>query len=284
MQREGDGPPFYCAAGMGGTLNNLRHLARLMGTARPVYGLQPPGADNRQEILYSVEQLAARYVGEVRAVQPHGPYLLGGYSGGGVVAFEMARQLTAAGEPVAFVGFIDSFSPALPRRPLRRRALVHLARVRDQGGAYLLDTLRRRYEYQRGALALRAGHALGALFPQRYRYESIQESWLVAEAHYRPAAWAGSATLFRARTESATSLWTAFEVDHAHGWGRYLEGGVRVEVCPGDHSTMCEEPHVRVLAAKLRQAVDAAAGAAVPNGVPRPQAVAPQSAHAAGAA
>ncbi|MEP7346635.1 MAG: hypothetical protein ABI877_15295, partial [Gemmatimonadaceae bacterium] len=92
----------------------------------------------------------------------------------------------------------------------------------------------------------------------RYRYESIQESWLVAEAHYRPQAWSGRGMLFRARTESAVSLWTAFEVDEAHGWGRYLADGVRVELCPGNHQTMCEEPNVRVLAAKLRAAIDEA--------------------------
>jgi thioesterase domain-containing protein/acyl carrier protein len=259
MQRSGAGAPFYCVAGMGGTLNNLRHLALAMGDARPVYGLQPPGADNRQELLYTVEALAAHYIREVRAVQPHGPYFLGGYSGGGVVAFEMARQLTAAGESVAFLGFIDSFSPALPRRALPRRALLHLARGREQGGGYLLATARRRYEYQRAALALRVGHALGAVFPQRYRYESIQESWLMAESRYRPAPWAGRATLFRAREETAVSLWTAFEVDEAHGWRRYLAGGVDVEMCPGNHSTMCEEPNVRALAARLRGAIDAAA-------------------------
>jgi thioesterase domain-containing protein len=210
-----------------------------------VYGLQPPGADDRSEILYSVEELAARYLREVREVQPHGPYFLGGYSGGGVAAFEMARQLTVAGESVAFLAFLDSFSPALPRRTWQRRAAIHLERVREQGVGYLLRTLRRRYEYQRSALMLRVG-----------RYESIQESWLVAEAHYRPQAWSGSGTLFRARTESAVSLWTAFEVDEAHGWGRYLAEGVRVELCPGNHQTMCEEPNVRVLAAKLRAAID----------------------------
>jgi acyl transferase domain-containing protein len=258
MQRDGDESPLYVVAGMGGTLNNLRALALAMGRTRPVYGLQPPGADDRREILYSVEELAARYVAEVRAVQPRGPYFLGGYSGGGVAAFEMARQLTAAGEQVAFLGFIDSFSPDLPRRSWRRRAGLHLARARAQGGTYLLATARRRYAYQRDTLALRVGHALGAVFPQRYRYESIQESWLVAESRYRPARWRGRATLFRAREETAVSLWTAYEVDHAHGWGRFL-AGVDVELCPGNHQTMCEEPHVRTLAARLRAAVDAAA-------------------------
>ena len=79
---------------------------------------------------------------------------------------------------------------------------------------------------------------------------------MVAESRSRPSPWSGSATLFRAREESALSLWTAVEVDERHGWGRYLTAGVTVELCPGNHSTMCEEPNVRVLAQKLRRAID----------------------------
>jgi thioesterase domain-containing protein len=237
-------------------------LARLLGDGRPVYGLQPPGADDRSEILYSVEALAARYISEVREVQPHGPYFLGGYSGGGVAAFEMARQLTASGDDVAFLGFLDSFSPALPQRSMRARLGIHVARMRKQGVGYTLDTLRRRITYDRATVGMSVRHALGALFHARYRYETIQKSWMIAEQSYRPGRWDGHATLFRAREESALSLWTAFEVDREHGWTRYVTGGVTVELCPGNHATMCEEPNVRVLAQKLRAAMDGVAAPA----------------------
>src|SRR4029079_19392453 len=83
MQRKGSLPAFYCVAGMGGTLNNLRKLALLVGDTRPFYGLQPPGADDPSQRLMRIEDLAEHYIKEVRKVQPHGPYLLGGYSGGG---------------------------------------------------------------------------------------------------------------------------------------------------------------------------------------------------------
>ena len=99
---------------------------------------------------------------------------------------------------------------------------------------------------------------MGKVLPHRYRYEQIQDSWIVAERRYRPTPWQGTATLFRAREESAISLWTAFEVDEQHGWGRYVRGGVDVEICPGNHSTMCEMPHVRALSQKIRDAVDRA--------------------------
>jgi len=261
MQPFGDGLPFHCVAGMGGTLNNLRQLVLCMGESRPVYGLQPPGASDDKERLYRVEALAAHYIREIRAVQPRGPYLLGGYSGGGVAAFEMARQLEEAGEEVAFLGFLDSFSPALPLRPLKERARIHLRRVKSQGASYVLGTVERRVAYQASALKLRMSRELGRVFSERYRYEALQDSWIVAESQYRPLPWSGRATLFRAREESAVSLWTAVEVSEQHGWERYVKGGVEVVICPGNHTTMCEEPHVRALAQKLREAMERACAA-----------------------
>jgi acyl transferase domain-containing protein/thioesterase domain-containing protein/acyl carrier protein len=256
MQPKGDLPPFFCIAGMGGTLNNLRKLSLLAGESRPFIGLQPPGADGRTQLLYSVEALAEHYRAEIAKVQSEGPYLLGGYSGGGVAAFEVARQLTALGSEVIFLGFIDSFSPNLPKRGAFSRARIHYERVADQGPGYLLHTLERRLKHHDFSGGRWVKRNLGKLFPTQFRYENIADSWVVAESRYRPEPWTGSAVLFRAREESAVSLWTAVEVDSEHGWSRYVKGGVEVQIVPGNHGTMCEEPNVRVLADKLRQAMD----------------------------
>ena len=268
MQSKGSRPPFVCVAGMGGTLNNLRKLAVLLGDGRPFYGLQPPGADNPQQLLYSVEALAARYVAELRREQPHGPYFLGGYSGGGVAAFEMARQLVESGESVAFLGFIDSFSPALPQRSFRERAALHLRRLRSLGPRYLFETAQRLYWSTRDHTRLRVARQLGRVMPDTFRYDAIGGSWLVAESNYRPVVQPLSGTLFRAREETAVSLWSGVKVDSEHGWGRLLLGGVVVQVCPGNHTTMCDEPNVRVLASRLRAALDAADAAATTVGAP----------------
>jgi thioesterase domain-containing protein len=103
---------------------------------------------------------------------------------------------------------------------------------------------------------------LGRVFAEKYRYEALQESWVVAESRYTPGLWGGKAVLFRAREESAISRWTAVEVDEQHGWGRYVKGGIEVVICPGNHETMCEEPYVRTLAQKLREAIDRATASA----------------------
>jgi thioesterase domain-containing protein/NAD(P)-dependent dehydrogenase (short-subunit alcohol dehydrogenase family)/aryl carrier-like protein len=259
MQPSGSRAPFYCVAGMGGNLANLRRLALLIGDDQPFYGLQPPGLDGKHERLYSVEGLAAHYIQEILAFQPTGPFFVGGYSGGGVAAFEISRQLLSAGHEVAFLGLLDSFSPALPRKSLIARFGVHAERTQARGPGYLLDLAGRRLGYERRQAMRVATRALGKAFPERYRYDNIADSWVVAEEAYVPAASTGRATLFRAAEETAISLSTAFDVDERHGWGRYLRGGVEVEVCPGNHTSMCEEPHVQVLAAKLRASLVRAA-------------------------
>jgi len=261
MQPRGELMPFFCVAGMGGNLHNLRKLALFLGQLRPVYGLQPPGANDARELLYTVEALAEHYIHALRTVQAHGPYCLGGYSGGGVVAFEMARQLQAAGEQIAFLGFLDSFSPAIPKRNLTGRARIHFERLRQVGAQYALGTLRRRLQYERERLGLKLRLLTMEQTPAEgeQRYEAVAASWMVASARYQPPPLVGSATLFRAKEPGVLSNWTAFEVDEQYGWGALLTQGVHVEVCPGNHSDMCEEPHVRTLAAKLREAIDKAA-------------------------
>ena len=145
--------------------------------------------------------------------------------------------------------------------------------MREHGPSYLMAAFARRLWYQRTVVTRRAQRELGRFFPDRYRYENLKDSWVVAENAYHPKPWAGRATLFRAQEESAVSLWTAFVVDEAHGWNRYLLGGVEVVICAGDHTTMCEEPYVRDLARKLRQALwstgDAFEGQANAKRVPR---------------
>lgn len=255
MQPLGIPPPFFCAAGLGGTLNNLRKLAMLTGGDRPIYGLQPPGADDPSLLLYSVEELAEHYLHEVRTVQPNGPYYLGGYSGGGITAFEMCRRLTADGEKVAFLGLIDSYSPELPMRSLSERAQIHFKRLSTQGPKALLDSLGRRLIHERYEVARHLSRGLRQVFPDKFRHEHVQDSWLVAQSRYRPPPWDGRATLFRARELGSMSLWSAVKDDEQHGWARYLVKGVDVKLCPGDHNSMCEEPNVRILAATLREAL-----------------------------
>jgi thioesterase domain-containing protein/acyl carrier protein len=148
IQPEGNRIPIICVHGGGGEILYYRPLADRLGPDQPVYGLEPVGLDGATEPLDTVPEMAARYVSELRGVQPHGPYRLVGYCFGGSVALEMAAQLEEAGEEVQMVGVIDGGLPldaarasttlARARALLRTRGVVGtgkavMARVRNRG-------------------------------------------------------------------------------------------------------------------------------------------------------
>ena len=121
--------PFFCIHGSGGNVLNFRDLSQAMGRSQPFYGLQSRGIDGVSRPHHSIEEMANAYLAEIREVQPEGPYMLGGYSGGGLVAFEMAHQLTAAGETVALVVMFDTFPPKIADRDIT--VAMRLRRLRN---------------------------------------------------------------------------------------------------------------------------------------------------------
>src|SRR5262249_17511752 len=105
--------PFFCVHGGGGNVLVCGDLCRRLGSDQPFYGLQACGVDGRRRPLPSVEAMAESYLTAIRQVQPTGPYVLGGYSGGGVIAFEMARRLIEFGQEVALLVMFDTVAPPL---------------------------------------------------------------------------------------------------------------------------------------------------------------------------
>jgi non-ribosomal peptide synthetase component F/thioesterase domain-containing protein len=116
IQPNGSRIPFFCVHGGGGNVLLYRDLSRHLGLDQPFYGLQSQGLDGQQLLLQSIEEMATLYVDEIRKVQPHGPYYLGGYCLGGTIALEMAQQLRASGEQVAIVALFDTVNWARLRQ------------------------------------------------------------------------------------------------------------------------------------------------------------------------
>lgn len=108
IQPNGSRPPFFCIHPHGGNVLIYRDLARELGEDQPVYGLQSQGLDGEQQPLATIEEMATRYLPEIRKVQLHGPYFLGGYCMGGAVAYELACQLSSEGEKVALLTLFDT--------------------------------------------------------------------------------------------------------------------------------------------------------------------------------
>lgn len=248
IQPIGTGPAFFCAAGMGGNPLNLRALALNMGIDQPFYALQPQGLDGMSKLHQTVPQMAAHYIMEIRRKQPTGPYYLGGYSGGGVVAFEMAKQLVATGERIGGLVFLDSVAPGIVMPTTLDKLDNYFTGLRQKGLGHAFNVARGAANRRMEMVATLARKPLRRLFPYHYRLENIADTWNEAFAAYQPTPYAGEAMLFRA----STGLVAGVDIGHFNGWEGLILGNIEVNESPGDHTSMCEQPHVRVLARRLR--------------------------------
>ena len=266
IQPVGSRPPFFCFHGDGGNVLIYRKLAEYLGPDQPVYGLQSQGLDGSSPLLRTIEQMAALYLKEIRRVQPHGPYLLGGYCLGGSIAYETAQQLHAAGEEVALLALFDTMN--WHKVPLSwwnrgfllfQRLIFHAAAVlkidSDGKRQFLLGKLydlRKRLPVWRGML-------LAKLKRRSLRGTStslvLAQIWRVndqASGKYVPRPYPGEVTDFRpARQYRALS-----KPDLK--WDRLARGGQRVVIVPGYPAAMLLEPYVRELAAMLTTCIDEA--------------------------
>ncbi|MES1241756.1 MAG: amino acid adenylation domain-containing protein [Acidobacteriota bacterium] len=269
IQPEGDAAPFYCVHPAGGDVLAYAALARHLGPGQPFYGLQARGLAADLEPLDSLQAMAAAYVEEIRRVQPRGPYRLGGWSLGGVVAFEMARQLQDQGEEVDLLALLDS----TPRLSGDGSEDAGGGTVDDAGllldiAAYVANLWRRDVRLSREDLqgldpeeqlgrtleALRAADFLppGSGLDQLRRALAVYRASTRAARSYQPRPCTGGAVLFRA-AESA-----AGDPSDDLGWGRLLSGPLEVETVPGHHLNLLAEPNVQILAERLRHCLNKA--------------------------
>jgi len=253
VQPAGDLPPVFGIM-RAGSVVALRHLATALGPDRPVYGLWMPAMHGPPDAAGTIEEIAATAVGLVREVRPHGPYLLFGHSLGAMVAYEAARQLAAAGEPVAFVGMADGVHPEwLRRRYDHRHSLRHRLRklVSREGPAVIARRLRR---VRHRVLGRPAPAPPVRRLPGTDAVADFGAA-LARERAYHPGPAPVPVTMFVCRAY-------ADMVGRPDlGWaGTVPEGSAYVAV-PGDHDTMIGEPHVHVLAAEVAARVAAGPGA-----------------------
>ncbi len=269
LQSGDDRRPFFCIHAAGGNVLEYHDLARLVGPDQPFYGLQAQGLDGSKPPHTSIVEMATHYLKEIRDVQPEGPYLLGGRSSGGTIAFEMACQLKAAGEEVALLALLDAYpagyfkllpgSGSLGQRVQRvfRKLQSHGQNLNQLSGVakleYLAGKLRfapakARHKIYRRAYKLyrRIGRPLPAVL------RNIEELNFAAVKDYVPKVYPGQATLFLASDD----LTAAYDVEE--GWQGLVAGGLEKIRVPGNHLDIIKEPHVGVLARELRASLDRA--------------------------
>lgn len=252
--------PFFLVSGMFGNILNLRHLAVQIGTDRPVYGLQARGIYGDDAPHETFEEMARDYIAELRTVQPQGPYLIGGFSGGGLVAYEMAQQLRAVGEETALVVMLDTPYPAEISLSIADRILMKKQEFAREGLAFPINWMRRRFAWEKKRLAARFGGDAPKSADQ-FHNEEVHSAFLKALGRYRGTSYDGAVLLCRPRPEikfhltggrSVNRDWQLLRPDN--GWSPLVEDLTVLEV-PGDHDGMVLEPNVRVLARHLREAL-----------------------------
>jgi aspartate racemase len=224
IQPEGDGLPLFCVHG-----DEASHfIPKYLGSTRPFFAFFHQGEDGKRIEYTTVESIASHFIREMKQAKPKGPYLLTGFSFGGVVAFEMAQQLAAAGDEVPLLALIDTYSPAL-----------HAAAIESDKRFYTpLKNAIYRWIVRR---ALRNGGTV----PARFRNFHIIDTYDSAVLGYQPRPWAGKMIVLKAE-----GSWGPKEM----GWSALAKGGLEVKVLPGDHYSIIKEPHVKELAYALESA------------------------------
>jgi acyl transferase domain-containing protein/thioesterase domain-containing protein/4'-phosphopantetheinyl transferase EntD len=273
-------PPFFVVAGMFGNVLNLRHLGAHLGKDQPVYALQARGLYGDDQPHETFEEAAADYLRAIRTVQPQGPYYLGGFSGGGITALEMARQLRQAGEEVALLAMLDSIPSKLPELTRMDRLQMQWQNLRRHGWRYFAKWARDRWEWE-----YRKRHPVAReLTPAEFRSDQIEAAFRRSLARYETRVYPGRLDLFRPPLDETHRLWNGRIVDHQrtvrdphNHWIPYFTDGVEVHLVTGDHDSMVLEPHVRVLAQKLRACLDRTQAAAMGAPLSASRHVRPQS-------
>ena len=250
--REGNGGPnLFVVHGGGGGIMFVRDLASTLSSGFSVYGVQPAPLDGAARLPRDLRTVADDYLREIRRVQPSGPYYLAGYCIGGAIAFEMAQQLTAAGERVGFLGMIDTNYDRNHEVPAEKKSARMQRHLQALGREPVLHYLRKRivrtlnYHWQ---VAIEAGRQLpnemrallGLPIPYDQRTAYYRRAFFRAERGYLPKPYPGPVVIF-ARKD--TSEWQRAR------WSSLALGGISVHEIPSGHSEIVLPPYTAMLAA-----------------------------------
>jgi aspartate racemase len=262
LQPKGTKPPLFFLHTTPGDVLGYGNLVYHLGLDQPCYGFQSLGLHQKELSHQTVEEMIRYYIERLREAQPKGPYLLAGWCYGGIIAVEMANQLIAAGEEVAFLGLIET--PAPP--PSERKAAYYFHRFKCFVGMRprrLLSYLGEKVKYYRGLAEVEekrfkrdevpSGTDNGAA-QARNRWldqlEHVYNTNMKALHAYRVKPYPGKMVLFNARTQHPSLL-----EDPDYGW-KPLVPNLHKYVVNGDHDTILMEPNVqelaRLMAAELR--------------------------------
>ena len=258
LHKKGKQTPLFCIhGGDGGTLI-YRQLSEGLAKDRPFYTLEAPALTGEEDVASTIEETAKTYLKQIKTVQAEGPYLLGGYCFGGIVVYEIAQQLKAAGEEVELLCLFDTDNPSVAPRylSLAERAsrqwlensdkswVGRVGKLSGRFGEGLVNKLKVKGEKAAATVATSTGMDVGA----KIQTVIVREAHDRAMRRYSPKAYDGDVVLFTAEDQGDGVIYPP----HL-GWEGYVRGDLKVVTIPGEHLTIFQEPHVTSLAKKLCQ-------------------------------
>ncbi|MFN8459769.1 MAG: thioesterase domain-containing protein, partial [Anaerolineae bacterium] len=262
IQPSGSKRPFFCVHPVGGNVLSYVHVAWHLGSEQPFYGLQHPGLYSEEKLFSQVEVMAAHYIEAIRTLQPEGPYLLGGWSLGAVIAFEMARQFRTHGHEVALLALLDPPRPSAPTGGQANGTAMLVNFGQDFGLTLDASTISSDHfqqlkpDQQLGYILAQAKSAnlvaADVDLDQLRRHLQVFMANQQARSSFTPQTYPGRVILLQA-AERPNS-----EEEPTLGWDKFATGGVEIYTVPGDHYTLLKEPHVQVLARYLKTCLEAA--------------------------
>lgn len=264
--KDGDpAQPLFLIHPAGGHVYNYLALAHTLSTPHEVYGVMADPVDSLHRPMTTLEEMGRHYSREIRKLQPRGPYLLGGASFGGALAYDIAQQLVAAGHEVGLVFLLDTGSPeTLPKVDIEdAEVLEYLLRLAAnipdsrEDLRQLLPDEQIRYFLERGKKANKLFPAVSLADAQQILKQSRTN--LRAMGDYKPQPYPGRLALFQAMERDAR-----FDMSDTP-WPRLAQGGSSVHLVPGNHITMNFMPHVQALGDMLSQLFIEIAAARTPK-------------------
>ena len=256
-------PPLYFIHVLGTGLKFCKPIVKYLGSDLSVYGLSIQLLDQQSHVENRIEDWARFYNLQVKQIQPSGPYMFVGFSNGGLIAFEMAKQMRESGEDVRLVAILDTMLPkTFNKTGVVRKVKEQYKKWQRHGTYYFIrQVVQRLYYVWREKIThwyfrkilwyYEVTGRSGEMTIDLKEYVTWSENH-EASIRYNPEPYAGEVMLFK-------SDQTLQEVDNITdpqlGWGEVSLGGVEIINCPGDHVSMLTDPHVETVANKLRQAI-----------------------------
>jgi thioesterase domain-containing protein/acyl carrier protein len=268
IKTKGSRLPFYCVHGAGGAVLDLYHLARHLSPDQPFFGLQDPRIDRDPIKELTVEELASHYIQEMRMFQTKGPYILGGYCFGAMVAYEMAQQLKACGEEVAALIIIEGrYSRVIQSSRLRKLINFFINRIQletrnisvretKEKLSYIRNRAKRAFERSWATIKIVVNPLLETfnirITPSLiYKIEVLYNSHIKAYRNYKPKSCNGRAIIFKSMEKSF-----GISSETYLGWDRLIDGEIKVYEVPGLHENIIYPPWVKSLAKKLNNSLE----------------------------